>query len=59
MPRQLCHGRGEIAEHIVKQDGSGRTYGHQLFSGRRKPSRDEVIQLAFGFGLIRKNPNSY
>lgn len=25
--------------------------GHQLFNGTRKPSRDKVIQLAFGFGL--------
>ena len=36
---------------MSKQDGSGRTYGHQLFSGKRKPSRDKVIQFAFGFGL--------
>ena len=28
-----------------------RTYGHQLFNGTRRPSRDKVIQLALGFGL--------
>jgi len=49
--RQLCRGRGEVAERIIKRAGIDRTYGHQLFSGRRKPSRDKVIQLAFGFGL--------
>lgn len=49
--RQLCRGKGEIAEHVIKRAGIDRTYGHQLFSGRRKPSRDKVIQLAFGFGL--------
>lgn len=49
--RQLCRDRGEIAERVIKRAGIDRTYGHQLFSGRRKPSRDKVIQLAFGFGL--------
>ncbi len=49
--RQLCQGRGEIAERVIKRAGIDRTYGHQLFSGRRRPSRDKVIQLAFGFGL--------
>ena len=47
--RQLCRDRGEIAERVIKRAGIDRTYGHQLFSGRRKPSRDKVIQLAFGF----------
>ena len=28
-----------------------RNYAYQLFNGTRKPSRDKVIQLAFGFGL--------
>ena len=42
---------GEIAERVIKRAGIDRTYGHQLFSGRRKPSRDKVIQLAFGFEL--------
>lgn len=49
--RELCQSRGEIAERVIKRAGIDRTYGHQLFNGRRKPSRDKVIQLAFGFGL--------
>ncbi|NLI52875.1 MAG: helix-turn-helix domain-containing protein [Clostridiales bacterium] len=49
--RQLCQSRGEIAEHVIERAGLDRAYGHQLFGGRRKPSRDKVIQLAFGFGL--------
>ena len=28
-----------------------RTYGHQLFNGTRRPSRDKVLQLAIGLGL--------
>jgi transcriptional regulator with XRE-family HTH domain len=48
---QLCRECGETREHIIKRSGIDRTYGHQLFNGTRKPSRDKVIQLAFGFGM--------
>jgi len=40
-----------VPEHIIKQSMIERTYGHQLFNGTRNPSRDKVVQLAFGFGL--------
>lgn len=36
---------------VIKNAQIDRVYGHQLFSGVRKPSRDKVLQLAFGFGL--------
>lgn len=36
---------------IIKNAQIDRVYGHQLFSGTRKPSRDKALQLAFGFGL--------
>jgi transcriptional regulator with XRE-family HTH domain len=49
--RQLCEKQGEVQEHIIIKAGISRTYGHQLFSGIRRPSRDKVIQLAFGLGL--------
>lgn len=48
---QLCQERGETREHVIKRAGINRTYGHQLFNGTRKPSRDKVIQLALGFKL--------
>ncbi len=48
---QMCTDRGETREHVIKRAGINRTYGHQLFNGTRKPSRDKVIQLALGFGL--------
>lgn len=48
---QMCLGREETREHVIKRSGINRTYGHQLFNGTRKPSRDKVIQLAIGFGL--------
>lgn len=48
---QLCRDMGEMREHVIKRAAIDRTYGHQLFNGTRKPSRDKVIQLAFGLGL--------
>lgn len=48
---ELCHTMGNMPERIIKQAFIERSYGHQLFNGIRKPSRDKVIQLAFGFGL--------
>ena len=48
---ELCRQMDQIPEHIIRQSMIERTYGHQLFNGTRNPSRDKVIQLAFGFGL--------
>ncbi len=47
----LCRERGEPAERIINRANIEKSYGHQLFSGRRKPSRDTALQLAFGFQL--------
>jgi hypothetical protein len=48
---ELCGSMGLVSERVIKQSLIDRTYGHQLFNGTRNPSRDKVIQLAFGFGL--------
>lgn len=48
---QLCLERNETRAHVIKRAGIDRTYGHQIFNGTRVPSRDKVIQLAFGFAL--------
>ena len=47
----LCRERGEPAEHVIKRANIEKSFGHQLFTGRRKPSRDTALQLAFGFEL--------
>jgi hypothetical protein len=47
----LCRLQGWIPEQIIRLSAIERSYGHQLFNGTRKPSRDKVIQLAFGLGL--------
>jgi hypothetical protein len=48
---KLCEETGEKKENVIKCSSIERTYGHQLFNGTRKPSRDKVIQLAIGFEL--------
>lgn len=48
---ELCRDKNVVAERVINAAAIDRTYGHQLFNGTRKPSRDKAIQLAFGFGL--------
>ena len=45
----LCNSKGEKAEKIIKRSDIDTSFGHRLFSGKRNPSRDTVLQLAFGF----------
>ena len=47
----LCKEKGIVPEQIIKNADIERTFGHKFFNGTRNPSRDRVIQLAFGFGM--------
>jgi len=47
----ICTEKNFTQEHVIKKADIERTYGHQLFRGARTPSRDKVIQLAFGFEM--------
>jgi transcriptional regulator with XRE-family HTH domain len=49
--KSLCEEKGIPPGQIVKKADIDRTYGHHLFNGNRTPSRDKVIQLAFGFEM--------
>ena len=48
---QLCNRLGKKRWQVIARAGIDRTYGYQLFNGTRRPSRDKVIQLAFGMDL--------
>lgn len=48
---ELCKKHDKVPEHVIKKAHIDRTYGHQIFNGTRIPSRDKLLQLAFGFGL--------
>lgn len=47
----LCKEKSLSVVQIIKNAQIDRVYGQQLFSGTRKPSREKVLQLAFGFEL--------
>ena len=47
----LCEARGEKPEGVINRSGIDRSFGHRVFTGKRNPSRDTVLQIAFGFGL--------
>jgi len=46
-----CEKRGVLAAHVIAKSRIERTFGHHIFSGDKNPSRDKVIQLAFGFEM--------
>ena len=46
----LCKERGEVPERVIKKANIERSFSHAIFRGDRNPSRDTVLQLAFGFG---------
>lgn len=49
--QRLCFEKNTEPAQVIRRSGIDRTYGYQLFNGRRLPSRDKLIQLGFGFPL--------
>lgn len=45
-----CKEHHEVPEQLIRRANLEKSFGHQLFTGKRKPSRDTVIQLAFAMG---------
>ncbi|MCL1820823.1 MAG: hypothetical protein FWG36_09235 [Oscillospiraceae bacterium] len=48
---RLCAEKDVLPAYIIKKSGIERTFGHQIFNGKRNPSRDKIILLAFGFEM--------
>ena len=46
-----CNKRNIIPAQVIAKSGIERTFGHHIFKGDKNPSRDKVIQLAFGFEM--------
>lgn len=40
---------------VVSRSGLNQIYAYQIFAGTKKPSRDKLIALAFGFPLCLKD----
>ena len=49
--KQYCDQKKMLPAQVIGLSQIERTYGHQLFNGTRRPSRDKVILLALGLGL--------
>ena len=47
----LCTERNTLPAYVIEKSGIERSFGHQLFNGSRKASRDKVLQIAFGFEM--------
>ena len=47
----LVNARGTDRMSVIRQSGLNQTFGYQIFAGERRPSRDKLIQLAFGLEL--------
>lgn len=48
---RLLREKGLKRADVIQWANLDRAFGYQIFDGRKSPSRDKVIQLAFGFGL--------
>ncbi len=47
----LCVEKDVRRASVIRKAGIDRSFGFQIFQGVKNPSRDKVIQLAFGFAL--------
>lgn len=47
----------KLKKNVIKDAGLDTTYGYQIFDGRKKPRRDKLLQLAFGFPLTVDETN--
>ena len=47
----LCEEKQKRPADVLRDSNIDISYGYRLFSGERKPSRDKILQLAFGLGL--------
>ena len=45
-----CKKHDQVPEKVILRANLDKSYGHQLFSGKRNPSRDTVLQMAFAIG---------
>ena len=49
--KETCARKNLVPERVILKAQIDRTYGHQLFNGTRRPSRDKVLQLSIGMRL--------
>lgn len=48
---EACQTKGLTRAEAIRRSGFDETYGFQIFSGLRRPSRDRMLCLTIGMGL--------
>ena len=55
--RQLLDEKHLERTRVVRMADLNETYGYQIFTGARRPTRDKVLQIAFAMALTLKETN--
>lgn len=55
--KQLLQEKGLERSHVVRMADLNETFGYQIFTGARHPSRNKVLQIAFAMALTLKETN--
>ena len=55
--KQLLEEKGLERSRVVRMADLNETFGYQIFTGARHPSRNKVLQIAFAMALTLKEAN--
>lgn len=55
--QQLLDEKGLARSRVVRMADLNETFGYQIFTGARNPSRDKVLQIAFAMALTLRETN--
>ena len=55
--KQLLQEKGLERSRVVRMADLNETFGYQIFTGSRNPSRNKVLQIAFAMALSMKETN--
>lgn len=55
--KQLLQEKGLERSRVVRMADLNETFGYQIFTGARHPSRNKVLQIAFAMALTLKETN--
>ena len=54
---QLLDEKGLVRAEVVREAGLNETFGYQIFTGARNPSRDKLLQIIFAMHCTLKEAN--
>lgn len=54
---EVCNAKGLKKNEIIKNADIYRTYGYEILSGKKLPSRDKILQICIGNGFSLEETN--